>query len=165
MEPLTSVKIMKPTIIEKPVWELLHEKAVSAIPADVPIFIEKGFDIADRLNSILVAKGLTQSDLAALTGKTNAEVSRWCAGHQNLTLRTIAKIEAALEEDVILVLPKNVNGKQAKEWLENLYNNYGQKFQPFHSKNIAFKELFTETNSYTTEINNEIEAKIFTLAA
>ena len=59
--------------------------------------------IANRIYEILEAKKMTQKDLAMRLGKTEAEVSRWLSGTHNLTLSTICKISAALEEEIVSV--------------------------------------------------------------
>jgi transcriptional regulator with XRE-family HTH domain len=46
---------------------------------------------------------MTQKDLAKRLGKTETEVSRWLSGTHNLTLSTICKISAALEEEIVSV--------------------------------------------------------------
>jgi transcriptional regulator with XRE-family HTH domain len=46
---------------------------------------------------------MTQKDLAKKMGKTEAEVSVWLSGQHNFTLKTLAKISVALEEDLIKV--------------------------------------------------------------
>jgi transcriptional regulator with XRE-family HTH domain len=50
---------------------------------------------------MLKAKGFSQRDLARITGKTEAEVSRWLGGTHNFTLRTLAKISNVMGEDLI----------------------------------------------------------------
>lgn len=59
--------------------------------------------IANRIYEILETKGMTQKDLAKRLGKTETEVSRWLSGTHNLTLSTICKISAALEEEIVSV--------------------------------------------------------------
>jgi transcriptional regulator with XRE-family HTH domain len=46
-------------------------------------------------------RGMKQKDLAEKMGKSEAEVSKLLAGMHNYTLRSIAKIEAALGSTVI----------------------------------------------------------------
>lgn len=46
---------------------------------------------------------MSQKEFARLMGKTETEVSRWLSGTHNLTIATICKISAALNEDVIRV--------------------------------------------------------------
>ena len=52
----------------------------------------------------LTAKGMTQKDLAQAMDKRESEVSRWLAGEHNLTLKSIAKLEAALGMEIITVI-------------------------------------------------------------
>ena len=47
-------------------------------------------------------KGLTQRALAELLGKKESEISRWLSGLHNFTLKTITRLEAVLEEDLVL---------------------------------------------------------------
>ncbi len=43
---------------------------------------------------------MTQKDLANLLGKKESEISRWMTGTHNFTLRSIAKIEKALNVSI-----------------------------------------------------------------
>ena len=71
-------------------------------PEDIERFVDKNLDISQQVYKWLDEKGWTQKDLASKLGKREAEVSKWLSGTHNLTLRSIAKLEAALGEDVIL---------------------------------------------------------------
>ncbi|MCB9234169.1 MAG: helix-turn-helix transcriptional regulator [Bacteroidia bacterium] len=66
------------------------------------IQIAKALDISDQVHAILQKKGMDQKDLAKKLGKSESEVSKWLSGLHNLTLKSIAKMEAALGEDLIL---------------------------------------------------------------
>ena len=66
---------------------------------------------ANRIYDILAAKGLSQKDLARLVGKTETEVSRWLSGTHNFTIATIAKISAALGEDIMIPSTKKPSRK------------------------------------------------------
>ena len=57
--------------------------------------------IAEKIDSILKERGMSQRELAKRTNKTEAEVSRWLGGTHNFTLRTLAKISLVLGEDLI----------------------------------------------------------------
>ena len=59
--------------------------------------------IANRIYDLLEQKKMSQKDLAQKLGKTETEVSRWLSGTHNLTLSTICKISAALEEEIVSV--------------------------------------------------------------
>lgn len=71
-------------------------------PADVEKFVEKNLDISQQVYAFLKKKNWTQKEFAKKLGKTDAEVSKWLSGSHNLTLRSIAKMEAVLGEDIIM---------------------------------------------------------------
>lgn len=71
-------------------------------PEDVERFVDKNLDISQQVYAILKTKGWTQKELAKAIGKKDAEISRWLNGTHNLTLRSIAKMEAALDADIII---------------------------------------------------------------
>ena len=68
---------------------------------DVERFVDKNLDISQQVYALLQEKGWSQTDLAREMGKTSAETSKWLSGSHNLTLRSIAKMEAALGKDII----------------------------------------------------------------
>lgn len=70
-------------------------------PEEVRIFVRQYTDIVVRINNILKAKGYTQKDLALKMGKSPSEINKWLKGHHNLTLKTIAKLEAELGAPII----------------------------------------------------------------
>ena len=61
------------------------------------------YQIKRMLVAARIEKKMTQKDLAIRLGKTETEVSRWLSGTHNLTLSTICKISAALEEEIVSV--------------------------------------------------------------
>ena len=83
----------------------LFREELQKIPADVKRQVDLSFAIADRIDSLLRRKNITQKELARTMGKTEAEVSRWLTGRHNFTLRTISAIETALGENLIVALP------------------------------------------------------------
>ena len=74
-----------------------------SISPEMKLQMEMSVAIANRIYEILEAKGMTQKDLAKRLGKTETEVSRWLSGTHYLTLSTICKISAALEEEIVSV--------------------------------------------------------------
>lgn len=81
----------------------LFEQLLKAVPVRLRKETERSYGIAERIDAVLKQKGLSKTDLARMTGKKNAEVSKWLSGTQNFTLRTIALIEEALSCDLISV--------------------------------------------------------------
>jgi transcriptional regulator with XRE-family HTH domain len=77
--------------------------SVDNMSRDSQIFVDKSLAIAHYLQLLMQHQGLRQKDLAALMGKTEAELSKWLAGMHNYTLRSLAKLEAALGADIIVV--------------------------------------------------------------
>ena len=75
------------------------------ITPELKLQMDLSVSIANRIYSILEAKGMSQKDFAQLVGKTETEVSRWLSGMHNLTIATISKISSALGEDIIIVPP------------------------------------------------------------
>ncbi|MBU4446056.1 MAG: helix-turn-helix transcriptional regulator [Candidatus Marinimicrobia bacterium] len=74
------------------------------IPEDVSRLVEKQMDIADAIaDAIENSEFKTRKEFAQAIGMKESMLSRILAGNVNLTLKTIAKIEAALEMDIISV--------------------------------------------------------------
>jgi len=79
------------------------DKVIARRKPETKIFVSKYLDIVERIHHILVAKGMTQKELAAAMDKRESEVSRWLSGEHNLTLKSIAKLEAALGAEIISI--------------------------------------------------------------
>lgn len=79
----------------------LFRECVEQVPADVKLFVDLSFNVADRIDAALKEQGMTQKQLARAMGKTENEVSRWVGGTHNFTLKTIAKISAVLHVDLL----------------------------------------------------------------
>ena len=70
-------------------------------PEEVRIFVRQYTDIVLRINTLLQEKGYTQKDLADKMKKRPSEINKWLKGNHNLTLKTLAKLEAELGEPII----------------------------------------------------------------
>jgi len=66
------------------------------------IFVRKNLDISNQVYVLLEQKGWSQKDFAQKLGKNESEVSKWLTGLHNITLQSIAKMEAVLEADIII---------------------------------------------------------------
>ena len=80
----------------------------STISPEMKLQMELSVAIANRIYDILEEKKMSQKEFAQLMGKTETEVSRWLSGTHNLTLSTICKISAALDEEVVTVPRKDL---------------------------------------------------------
>ncbi|MDR3697657.1 helix-turn-helix transcriptional regulator [Mucilaginibacter sp.] len=83
----------------------MRSKVAERIQKDTPeeerIFVRQYTGIVLRINEILTAKGYTQKSLAEKMNKKPSEINKWLKGSHNLTLRTLAKLEAELGEPLI----------------------------------------------------------------
>ena len=108
---------------------------LSNIPKGIQKEVDMFYAIAVRINDILKRKGWNQADLAKAMDKKEAEVSKWLSGNHNFTISTLARIETALEEDIISVKKyrKPVSGYEqmpaaGRRWLsDNTAEKYRKK--------------------------------------
>lgn len=89
------------------------ERLRSKIEPENKMFVQKNLEISDQISSLLNVKGWTQKDLALRLGKSESEVSKLLSGLHNLTLKTIAKLEAQFGSDIITT-PKKCKMKNNK---------------------------------------------------
>ncbi len=80
----------------------IFEQALSKVSTDSKIFAEKSLDILDQVHFLLKEEGITQKDLSKKLGKSESEISKWLSGLHNMTLKTIAKLEAVLNRDILI---------------------------------------------------------------
>lgn len=66
------------------------------------VFAGKNLAISTQISHILEQKGWSQRDLAKAMQKEPSEVSKLMSGLHNITLMSIANIESALGEDIII---------------------------------------------------------------
>lgn len=76
---------------------------IDRTPLHRKILLSMLFDLHTQVNLILERRGMTRTELARKLAKSDAEVSKWFSGTHNLTLESVAKIAAALEEDIMVV--------------------------------------------------------------
>jgi len=79
------------------------ERILADTPEEVKVFARLYGDLIVRINSILSEKAYTQRSLAGKLEKNPSEIHKWLSGEHNFTLRSIAKLQAALGEILIEV--------------------------------------------------------------
>src|SRR4030043_1870007 len=104
------------------------EELRRSIPKEIDIFVDRSFDIVDRIHEILKIKNLSQKDLADLLEKQESEVSKWMTGTHNFTLKTLVKIEDVLGFPIIKVINKEI-GKEKQPVLLLIEKKYAQTIQ------------------------------------
>ncbi len=93
----------------------IAQKMQDETPKEVRIFVRQYTDIVIRINELLSAKGYTQKDLADKMNKKPSEINKWLKGTHNLTLRTLAKLEAELGEPIIYTSLNQLRKNQRKQ--------------------------------------------------
>ena len=94
------------------------KKMLEHIPKATKIFVNKQADIALRISDILNEKKLHQRDLAKMLEVSESRISKILAGNENMTLKTIAKIEGVLDSVVI-----EVNNSITQVQFQNVWTN------------------------------------------
>lgn len=113
----------------------LLDEVLKKIPRQVEKEVNLQMEIIYRIEEILKHKGWSQTDLAKAMGKKDPEISKWLGGRHNFTIATIARIEAALGEDILTVkrYRKRASGYEQmpvekRRWLsEKPAPGYGKK--------------------------------------
>lgn len=85
----------------------IAQRIIDETPKDVRIFVRKYGDIVVRINQLIREKGYSQKDLADKMQKRPSEISKWLSGDHNFTLRSLAKLEAELDAEIIYVPKKD----------------------------------------------------------
>jgi len=139
------------------------QESLDNMPAESKIFVDKSLAIAHYIQLIMQHQRIRQKDLAELMGKTEAEVSKWLAGMHNYTLRSLAKIEAALGSDIICIPDKIVFS--SPEITENIKLRISRKYNQTQvdSSNIDYLSQQITPNTETkqedkTEHNSALAA-------
>ena len=72
-------------------------------PAETRQFVRRYGELVVRIYELLEERGWSQQDLARKLGKNPSEISKWLTGDHNFTLRSLAKLEVELGEDLIKI--------------------------------------------------------------
>lgn len=113
----------------------LFKQILEETPLETKIFVDKYSDLILRINQILRDKGISQKELAENMDKKPSEISRWLSGNQNITLRSIAKLEAELGETLIEIPTKMLSSQFKEDW-EMTYHTFCVERKVEKKKNI-----------------------------
>ncbi len=81
--------------------KFLEEFFSQEIDPEIDFFVDYSMAIAVQVAGELERRGMTQKDLARQMGKRESEISKWLSGLHNFTLRSLAKLSAALNKKLI----------------------------------------------------------------
>lgn len=79
------------------------ERIMQRVPEETKIFVRWYGDLIVRINEILDEKGWTQKELSERLDKKPSEISKWLNGEHNFTLKSLAKLQAELGEEILEV--------------------------------------------------------------
>lgn len=97
--------------------QTMYEKT----PEDIKIFVRKYADIIVLISRTLKEKGWTQKHLAMQMDKAPSEISKWLSGEHNLTLKSIAKLEAELGVTLIEIPVKQRTNQFDEQYVKATY--------------------------------------------
>jgi transcriptional regulator with XRE-family HTH domain len=86
----------------------LFEKVLRSVPAETRSFLDKSTDVSDHVHEILEQKGISQREFAKMLGKGESEISKWLSGSHNLTIKSIERMEAVLNEKLLVIPQKEL---------------------------------------------------------
>ncbi len=101
--------------MEKALWDKANEA-----------WLDRSADIALRILGTLQANCISQKDLAEKIGVSPQQVNKILKGNENLTLETIAKIEAALGI-VLFLIPESIPDTKAGSSKKQVLNKSASK--------------------------------------
>ncbi len=79
------------------------QRLLDRVPQEEKILMKMQSDIISRINEVLREKGWSQKKLAEKLDKRPSEISKWLSGEHNFTLKSLAKLEAELGEEILSV--------------------------------------------------------------
>lgn len=81
----------------------IFEKVRKDVSKDSRQFISNSFNIVNYIHELLEKKNMSQKDLAKKLNKSESEISKILSPGHNITLKTLSKLEVALEENIISI--------------------------------------------------------------
>ena len=85
--------------------ESVYDRIRNRTKPETRQYIQKNLAVVSEVSRLMEDKGWTQKDLAKRMGKQESQISRWLTGLHNLTLKSVAQLEIALD-GVLLEVPK-----------------------------------------------------------
>ena len=138
--------------------------AMKNIPQDIQDEVKSSLYIANEIHLILEEKNLRPCDLAKMLNKSESEVSKWLTGLHNFTLKTIAKIEKALNKQILVPYSLKITGyeekiKELTEELEKIKSSESNVHHGFFRVQETFSFSSIEMTSLVTE--NQAQEYLF----
>jgi transcriptional regulator with XRE-family HTH domain len=127
---------------------------LASIPDAVKKYVRLSVDIASQINSSLKQKNISQRDLAVSLDKNESEISKWLSGNHNFTLKSLAKLESVLDEQLIFT-----REEISKRFLPYLFRQLKSYDLEKHSDRLLYiyclPESVNKNISFYLSLNNE----------
>ena len=79
------------------------KQMLATLPADIQQEVDLEFAISNRINELMVQRGLTKLEFAQALGKRPSEVTKWLSGQHNFTIRTLLTLSDFFGESLVRV--------------------------------------------------------------
>ena len=76
---------------------------LAAVPADIQQEVDLEVAISNRINDLMLKRGLTKLEFAQALGKRPSEVTKWLSGQHNFTIRTLSLLSSFFGESLVRV--------------------------------------------------------------
>lgn len=76
---------------------------LAAVPADIQKEVDLEVAISNRINDLMLQRGLSRLGFAQALGKRPSEVTKWLSGQHNFTIRTLSSLSAFFGESLVRV--------------------------------------------------------------
>jgi transcriptional regulator with XRE-family HTH domain len=125
------------------------ENLLAQVTPEERIYNDLSADIVVRIRKTMTERGISQTELAARLRKRPSEVHKLLSYGHNLTLQSIAKLSAALGQEIVQVSAA-INGGQKAQKAPSIHA------LPFRTPNLHIKADFA-TN---VKVRNPIKINI-----
>lgn len=76
---------------------------LDAVPADIQQEVDLEVAISNRINDLMLQRGLSKLEFAQALGKRPSEVTKWLSGQHNFTIRTLSLLSSFFGESLVRV--------------------------------------------------------------
>lgn len=79
------------------------QQMTASVPANIQQEVDLELAISNRINALMVERGLSKLEFANALGKRPSEVTKWLSGQHNFTIRTISLLSTFFNKSIIQV--------------------------------------------------------------
>lgn len=79
------------------------DEMLAKMPKDIQSEVDMEFAISNRINELMLKRGLSKLEFAQALGRRPSEVTKWLSGQHNFTIRTLSMISAFFGESLVHV--------------------------------------------------------------